>query len=218
MVAIGRSHEIVTSDASVEPHDPKFHSNTPHCLPGLIFVKFEGVQVPLADVVSKLGERCREPSQSVDSKGNSGDVIPLPQVPSTENIDEIQNFQRALVSYVKQRMNANRNDPAMKKIQGLVLRNAFRSGDIIAEIYPDAVKSLETWFLENKQVFTYSTGIRDVQIEFFKNTNFGNKAQDMGAQSLTNATCVFGLGTQNLILQGGKEEVTSVTPLIIQRM
>ncbi|GFS46280.1 enolase-phosphatase E1 [Trichonephila inaurata madagascariensis] len=115
--------------------------------------------------------------QSVDSKGNSGDVIPLPQVPSTENIDEIQNFQRALVSYVKQRMNANRNDPSMKKIQGLVLRNAFRSGDIIAEIYPDAVKALETWSLENKQVFTYSTGIRDVQIEFFKNTNFGNKAQ-----------------------------------------
>ncbi|GFQ68287.1 enolase-phosphatase E1 [Trichonephila clavata] len=115
--------------------------------------------------------------QSGDSKGNSEDLIPLPQVPTTENIDEIQNFQRALVFYVKQRMNANRNDPAMKKIQGLVLRNAFRSGDIIAEIYPDTVKALETWSLENKQVFTYSTGIREVQVEFFKNTNFGNKAQ-----------------------------------------
>lgn len=115
--------------------------------------------------------------QSLDSKGNSEDLIPLPQVPLTENIDEIQSFQRALVSYVRQRMSSNRNDPAMKQIQGLVLRNAFRSGDIIAEIYPDAIKALETWFLENKPVFTYSTGIRDVQMEFFKNTNFGNKAQ-----------------------------------------
>ncbi|GFT46166.1 enolase-phosphatase E1 [Nephila pilipes] len=135
----------------------------------------------LEDFVMKNWEEVREISLLLQKKtpyseGNSEDLISLPQVPSSENVNEIQNFQRAFVSFVKQRMKNNRNDPAMKQVQGLVLRDGFRSGDIIAEIYPDAVKALETWFLENKQVFTYSTGIRDVQIEFFKNTNHGGMA------------------------------------------
>ncbi|CAL1261247.1 unnamed protein product [Larinioides sclopetarius] len=109
----------------------------------------------------------------LDSKEISNDVVQLPSVPTSENI-EVEKCQSAVIGYVKHQMKNNRNDPAMKQIQGLALQNAFRNGDILAHIYSDAIKALKIWADESKLIYTYSTGSRATQVEYFKHTILGD--------------------------------------------
>ncbi|GIY71424.1 enolase-phosphatase E1 [Caerostris darwini] len=91
--------------------------------------------------------------------------------------NEVENNQGAFLSLLEHKMKDDRNDPLVKKIQGLVLCDAFKNGDILGHVYPDTVNALERWFHENKQIYTYSTGTKAVQLEFFRNTMYGDKTQ-----------------------------------------
>ncbi|GBL88807.1 hypothetical protein AVEN_158928-1 [Araneus ventricosus] len=99
---------------------------------------FPYVESHIEDYIMKNWEEVKNTlaliqQQSVlDSKENSNDVVQLPSVPTSENIEEIQKCRSAVIAYVKHQMKNNRNDPAMKQIQGLALQSAFRNGDILA--------------------------------------------------------------------------------------
>ncbi|KAF8785513.1 enolase-phosphatase E1-like isoform X2 [Argiope bruennichi] len=124
------------------------------------------------DILSRLRQ------QSVlDSKESSNDLVQFPSFPTSENTEVNTNYQKVVIDYVKHLMKNKRDDRVWKGIQGFALQKAFRNEDIFAHLYSDAIKALETWSREGKPVYTYSTGSRDTQIEYFRHTIEGDMSE-----------------------------------------
>ena len=68
----------------------------------------------------------------------------------------------------------DRKHTALKALQGHVWENAFRSGEFVAHVYPDAVAALRRWQTEGLPMYVYSSGSIQAQKLYFGHTQDGD--------------------------------------------
>ena len=62
----------------------------------------------------------------------------------------------------------------LKTIQGLIWREGYAAGDLVAQFYPDAPESLTFWKREGLPLYVYSSGSEEAQRGIFGHTQSGN--------------------------------------------
>ena len=62
----------------------------------------------------------------------------------------------------------------LKTIQGLIWREGYAAGDLVAQFYPDAPESLSFWKREGLPLFVYSSGSEEAQRGIFGHTQDGD--------------------------------------------
>ena len=68
----------------------------------------------------------------------------------------------------------DRKHTALKALQGQVWEHAFRSGEFVAHVYPDAAPALRRWHDEGIPLYVYSSGSIQAQKLYFEHTQDGN--------------------------------------------
>lgn len=63
----------------------------------------------------------------------------------------------------------------LKQLQARIMESGFKSSQIVAEVYQDAIDSLKTWKSLNVPVYIYSSGSIAAQKMLFKHTKEVNK-------------------------------------------
>jgi enolase-phosphatase E1 len=62
----------------------------------------------------------------------------------------------------------------LKTIQGLIWREGYAAGDLVAEFYPDAPECLAFWHREGLPLFVYSSGSEEAQRGIFGHSQAGD--------------------------------------------
>ncbi|MBD2566525.1 acireductone synthase [Anabaena lutea] len=62
----------------------------------------------------------------------------------------------------------------LKTLQGLIWQEGYKSGDLKAHVYPDAVECLQHWYAAGLTLAVYSSGSIAAQKLLFKNTLMGD--------------------------------------------
>ena len=70
----------------------------------------------------------------------------------------------------------DRKHPALKKIQGMIWKTGYETGEIKGHVYSDVPESLKRWKNAQLTLGIYSSGSIEAQIDLFKNSSFGNLA------------------------------------------
>src|SRR5690606_7000836 len=68
----------------------------------------------------------------------------------------------------------DRKHTALKALQGLVWREAYLSGELRADMYPDAVAGLKRWHAAGHRLAVYSSGAVAAQKLLFAHTDAGD--------------------------------------------
>ena len=84
--------------------------------------------------------------------------------------DDLDAVSSALIDWI----DADRKHTALKALQGHVWENAFRSGEFVAHVYPDAVAALRRWQTEGLPMYVYSSGSIQAQKLYFGHTQDGD--------------------------------------------
>ena len=84
--------------------------------------------------------------------------------------DDLDAVSGALIDWI----DADRKHTALKALQGQVWENAFRSGEFVAHVYPDAVAALRRWQTEGLPMYVYSSGSIQAQKLYFGHTQDGD--------------------------------------------
>lgn len=79
-----------------------------------------------------------------------------------------------LVVYAQSLITADRKVPALKRLQGLVWKQGYRSGNLNAVVYDDVPPFLNRMQTSGVSVGIYSSGSRGAQQLLFQHTNFGD--------------------------------------------
>ena len=62
----------------------------------------------------------------------------------------------------------------LKKLQGMIWKDGFESGELVAELFPDVLPKLRDWKSAGLDLFIYSSGSIGAQKLFFSFTTEGN--------------------------------------------
>jgi enolase-phosphatase E1 len=62
----------------------------------------------------------------------------------------------------------------LKTIQGLIWRDGYAAGDLVAQFYPDAPESLTFWKREGLPLYVYSSGSEEAQRGIFGHSQMGD--------------------------------------------
>lgn len=71
-------------------------------------------------------------------------------------------------------IDADRKHPALKRLQGLVWEDGYRSGGFTAPLYPDVLPCLHKWHTAGKTLAIYSSGSVKAQELLFAHSEFGD--------------------------------------------
>jgi methylthioribulose 1-phosphate dehydratase/enolase-phosphatase E1 len=85
----------------------------------------------------------------------------------------VSNFE-SLMAYVQAMIAADRKVPVLKKLQGLVWKQGYATGALLAHVYDDVPPFLRSMQDRGVAVCIYSSGSRGAQQLLFKHTNFGD--------------------------------------------
>jgi enolase-phosphatase E1 len=84
--------------------------------------------------------------------------------------DDLDAVTAALIEWI----DADRKHTALKALQGQVWESAFRSGEFVAHVYPDAVAALRRWLVQGLPMYVYSSGSIQAQKLYFGHTQDGD--------------------------------------------
>lgn len=79
-----------------------------------------------------------------------------------------------IVQRVAELMDADSKSTALKAIQGLIWKNGFHSGELIADVFPDVLPAIQAWKKAGRRVCIYSSGSIQAQKLFFGHTRQGD--------------------------------------------
>lgn len=79
-----------------------------------------------------------------------------------------------IANEVRRQMDADRKATGLKKIQGLIWKRGFESGELRAHVYDDVPPALEKWNAQGLDVRIYSSGSVQAQHLFFGHTIAGD--------------------------------------------
>lgn len=112
---------------------------------------------------------------------------PLKKVEGNSEIDSINNIvadfpdvsnKQAIVDTIEYLVSKDIKDPVLKAFQGFVWKLGYENGDIVAPIYPDAIKFIKS-FSSSKKVYIYSSGSVKAQLLLFKYVSYGDNVIDL---------------------------------------
>jgi enolase-phosphatase E1 len=83
----------------------------------------------------------------------------------------------AVVAAVRQLMDRDAKVTGLKELQGLVWESGFRSGQMVAHLYPDVLSAVKAWKASGRKVWIYSSGSIAAQQLFFGHTSEGDLLQ-----------------------------------------
>ncbi|MFM7564680.1 MAG: acireductone synthase, partial [Planctomycetota bacterium] len=89
------------------------------------------------------------------------------------NCDGEQAQREAVVTAVHQLMDRDAKVTGLKELQGLVWESGFRSGQMVAHLYPDVLSAVKAWKASGRRVWIYSSGSIAAQRLFFGHTSEG---------------------------------------------
>lgn len=82
--------------------------------------------------------------------------------------------QAKVTSAVHDLMDRDAKVTGLKQLQGLIWKNGFGSGKLVAELFPDVLSALKDWRAAGLQLFIYSSGSIGAQKLFFGHTIEGD--------------------------------------------
>lgn len=83
--------------------------------------------------------------------------------------------QRAVVAAeVLDQMDNDLKTTGLKRLQGMIWKQGFESGELQAHVYPDVKPALEKWKSAKKEIHIYSSGSVQAQLLFFGHTVDGD--------------------------------------------
>ena len=82
--------------------------------------------------------------------------------------------QNAVATGVIELMDADVKATGLKKLQGLIWKDGFHNGDMVAHLYGDVADSIKSWNQQNIDVRIYSSGSIQAQNLFFGHTVAGD--------------------------------------------
>jgi enolase-phosphatase E1 len=79
-----------------------------------------------------------------------------------------------LIEVLQSWIDADRKHRALKSLQGMIWESGYRSGELRAHVYPDAVERLRTWRAAGHLVHVYSSGSVRAQQLYFRHSVAGD--------------------------------------------
>ncbi|MCF8035178.1 MAG: acireductone synthase [Desulfarculaceae bacterium] len=68
----------------------------------------------------------------------------------------------------------DRKESSLKSLQGIIWREAYESGRIKGQVYPDAVRALKKWHRAGVPLYVYSSGSVEAQKLLFRHSEHGD--------------------------------------------
>lgn len=84
--------------------------------------------------------------------------------------DDLPAITAVLVGWIDE----DRKATPLKAVQGMIWRDGFESGELIAHIYPDAAARLREWHAAGHRIHVYSSGSIAAQKLYFAHTGEGD--------------------------------------------
>lgn len=91
--------------------------------------------------------------------------------------EEQEKIIEAVINYVFWQIDNERKTTPLKKIQGYIWREAYKTGKVQGELYEDVLPAIKSFIAEQKKVYTYSFGTVEAQKLLFKHSTSGDVAQ-----------------------------------------
>lgn len=83
---------------------------------------------------------------------------------------DLPGIAATLISWI----NADRKATPLKALQGMIWKDGFTSGELVAHIYPDAAMKLREWHAAGHRIHVYSSGSIAAQKLYFAHTGEGD--------------------------------------------
>lgn len=84
--------------------------------------------------------------------------------------DDLSRITAVLIGWIDE----DRKATPLKALQGMIWKDGFTSGELIAHIYPDAAARLRGWHEAGHRIFVYSSGSIAAQKLYFAHTSEGD--------------------------------------------
>ena len=82
--------------------------------------------------------------------------------------------QLRVVTAINQLMDRDAKLTGLKQMQGLIWKDGFDNGQLVAELFPDVLAHLKIWKAAGRRLFIYSSGSVGAQRLFFGHTTAGD--------------------------------------------
>lgn len=83
---------------------------------------------------------------------------------------DIEGIVRVLLAW----SDADRKIPVLKRLQGLIWRQAFRDGAFRTPVFPDVLPALRRWQAQGIRLYIYSSGAVEAQQMLFRHSSEGD--------------------------------------------
>lgn len=83
---------------------------------------------------------------------------------------DLISIENTLINWI----NEDKKITALKTLQGFIWQHGFEQGELKAHLYPDADEYLNKWYLQNIDLYVYSSGSVYAQKLFFGHSEFGD--------------------------------------------
>jgi len=113
---------------------------------------------------------------------NGGDVKPLLKAvaeawqldPDPEAVALREHRPDDLAAYLRQLIQRDSKLPALKDLQGLVWRDGYAQGELVAPLYPDVAEALRRWKRDGLDLGVYSSGSVAAQQLLYRHSTAGD--------------------------------------------
>lgn len=154
----------------------------------MILLDIEGTTTPIAFVTATLVPYARAHIRSyLERNGDSRQYTALLEAFRREHAADAQARQpvppwtgsgleaRASVeAYAEWLMNHDRKSPALKELQGYIWEEGYKSGDLVAPVYPDVPTAFERWRAAGRAIAIFSSGSVLAQRWLFRCSSAGD--------------------------------------------
>jgi enolase-phosphatase E1 len=96
-------------------------------------------------------------------------------------LDDVRTLERAsalgtdeIVAALDRYILEDRKVTPLKRLQGMMWRSGYESGELRSHVYDDAVAALRAWHARGIPLYVYSSGSVDAQKLLFGHTSFGD--------------------------------------------
>lgn len=93
---------------------------------------------------------------------------------------DVNEKQTEVVAGVLELMDADVKATGLRQLQGLIWKDGFRSGQMVAHLFDDVADSIDRWHQSGADVRIYSSGSIQTQQLFFSHTVAGNLLDKIG--------------------------------------
>lgn len=103
-----------------------------------------------------------------------GKDLEVPQDISWPGGDSISDRQQVVIQAVNEFMDRDAKVTGLKQLQGLIWKDGFDSGQLVAELFPDVLPKLQQFRAASIPLYIYSSGSIGAQKLFFGHTSQGD--------------------------------------------